>query len=244
MDRNIDATHEADNVFDSLNRLQQSIRSLDERGLILSLASFAEEALGDLIRAFLIPGESAEQLLDGFNAPISTLSTRIKIAFSLGLITKRQCEDLDRLRRIRNEFAHSWEPISFADQKIASHISALHFSGLDDEFPKSLQDKVRTSLGVVLIELRSTTNQLTLHNRRAKLVGQHLIAGVVGDLDQQLAACRDRLTEISDELKSASGDRRRFLLQVRDNWLSKLEIVRRTAPVERQAEVRRLQVEL
>jgi hypothetical protein len=231
-------------LFGDLNRLQNFLTHLDERGLILAIASFAEDALGDLVRAFLLPGESATQLLDGFNAPIGTFSTRIKMAYSLGLITKRQYEDLDRLRRIRNEFAHNWEPVSFADQKIAAHISALHFSTLDDEFPSSPQEKVRTSFGALLVELRSTTHQINKHGRCAKLIGTHLIAGVTGELDDQIAACRNRLTELAEELRSASGDRRRFLLTVRRNWQSKLEIVRLNAPRERQAEIRHLRAEL
>lgn len=166
------------------------------------------------------------------------------MAYSLGLITTQHHDDLDRLRRIRNEFAHNWEPISFADQKIAAHISALHFSTLDDEFPASAQDKVRSSFGAILLELRSTTNQIKKHGRRAKLIRQHLVAGVTGELNDQIAACRTRLTELAEELKSASGDRRRFLLTARRNWESKLEIVRLNAPSERQAEIRHLQTEL
>ena len=233
-----------DEVFGDLNRFQRSTGSLDERGLILAIAAFAEDALGDLIKAFLMPGKAATQLLDGFNAPIGAFSARIKLAFSLGLITKRQYEDLDRIRQIRNEFAHTWEPISFMDQKIAAHISALNFSSLDDNFPSSPREKVQTSLGALLLELRSTTNQINKHDLRAKLIGQHLIAGVVGELDDQINACRNRLIEIAEELKSASGDRRRFLLAVRDGWEGKLEIVRLNAPRERQTQIRQLQAEM
>lgn len=109
---------EVDEAFGDLNRLQRIMRDLDERGLILSLSTFAEEALGDLIGAFLISGESTKQLLNGFNAPLGTFSARIKMAYSLGLITRPQREDLDRLRRIRNEFAHTWEPVTFTAQKL------------------------------------------------------------------------------------------------------------------------------
>jgi hypothetical protein len=166
------------------------------------------------------------------------------MAYSLGLITKRQNADLDRLRRIRNEFAHNWEPVSFNNQKVADHIRALHFSSLDDYFPASPIEKVRTSLGSLLIELRSTTNQINKWDRRAKLIGQHLIAGVVGELDDQITKCRKRLVEIAEELKSASGERERFLLQVRYQWEGKLEIVRLNAPRGRQDEIKNLQAEL
>jgi len=233
-----------DEVFGNLNRLTQILGQLDERGLVLALAAFAEEALGDLIEAFLISGDPAKQLLEGFNAPLGTFSARIKMSYSLGLVTKRQYEDLDQLRKIRNEFAHKWEPISFDDQKIAAHIRALHFSSLDDVFPASPIEKVRTSLGSLLIELRSTTHQIKKRGSQAKLIGQHLIAGVVGELDDQIARCRKRLVELAEELKSASGERQRFLLQIRHQWEGKLEIVRLNAPRERQSEISKLQAEL
>jgi DNA-binding MltR family transcriptional regulator len=240
----MDDKAEKDAVFGNLNRLNQILGQLDERGVVLALAAFAEEALGDLIEAFLISGDPAKQLLEGFNAPLGTFSARIKMSYSLGLITKRQHADLDRLRRIRNEFAHSWEPMSFNDQKVASHISALHFSSLDEDFPASPIEKVRTSLGTLLLELRSTTNQINKRGHRAKLIGQHLIAGVVGELNDQIAICRKRLVELAEELKSTSGERRNFLLQVRHQWEGKLEIVRLNAPRERQNEIRDLQTEL
>jgi DNA-binding MltR family transcriptional regulator len=235
---------EKDAVFGDLNRLARILSQSDERGLILALAAFAEEALGDLVEAFLIAGEPAEQLLHGFNAPLGTFSARIKMAYSLGLVTKRQHDDLDRLRRIRNEFAHNWEPVSFNDQKVAAHISALQFSRLDDKFPETPIEKVQTSLGSLLAELRSTTNQIGERGWQAKVLGRHLVAGVVAGVDDQIAICTKRLVEIADELKSASGERRSFLLQVRRQWEDKFEIVRLNAPRGRQGEIRDLQAKL
>jgi hypothetical protein len=78
--------------------------------LVLSLAAFAEEALGALLKAFMTPSEATAQLIEGFNAPLGTFSSRIKAAYAIGLITKEQFLDLERLRKIRNEFAHSWKP--------------------------------------------------------------------------------------------------------------------------------------
>jgi len=71
-----------------------------------------------------------------------------------------------------------------------------------------------------------------------------LIAGVVGELDDQIATCRKRLVELAEELKLASGERRRFLFQIRQQWEGKLEIVRLNAPRERQNEIKNLQAEL
>ena len=234
---------EHDEVYGNLNRLNRILINLDERGLILALTSFAEQALGDLLRSFLITCKAADQLLEGFNAPLGTFSARMKIAYSLGLITKRQHSDLDQLRRIRNEFAHSWETI-FNDQKIISHIKALHFSGLHEEFPTSPMEKVKTSLGTLLLEFRAITHQIKQRGISSKLIGWHLVAGVVGDLDFQITLCRKRLIELADELKTARGEHRRHLLELRCHWVSKLEIVRMNAPKERQNEIKSLQAAL
>lgn len=91
-------TQAEDDVFGSLNQLTQSLHNLDERGLVLSLAAFAEDALGLLLKAYMLPITSTHQLIDGFNAPLGTFSSRIKAAYSLGLIESEQFEDLEHLR--------------------------------------------------------------------------------------------------------------------------------------------------
>lgn len=59
-----------DEVFGGINLLTRSLRDLDDRGLVLSLAAFAEEALGELLKAFMTPSEATTQLTEGFNAPL------------------------------------------------------------------------------------------------------------------------------------------------------------------------------
>ena len=233
---------EKEDVFSDLNRLNAMLADLDERALILSLAAFAEEALRELVQAYLMPGESTEKLLDGFNAPLGTFSARLRMADALGLLTPHQASDFDRLRKIRNEFAHNWLPVSFTDQNIASHIQALNFHALDDQFPETLGEKVRTSLSTLLLEIRVTTGQIRKRGG-AVLRGQHILAGVSGDLDEQMKICRGRLIAIRDELHLAKGDRRRFLLASKHRWEGKLEIVRLNAGG-RKAEVRAIQAEL
>lgn len=233
---------EKEDIFSDLNRLNSMLADLDERALILSLAAFAEEALRDLIQAYLMPGESAEKLLGGFNAPLGTFSARIRMADALGLLTRHQANDFDRLRKIRNEFAHNWLPVSFTDQNIATHIRALNFHSLDDRFPETMGEKVRTSISTLLLEIRVTAGQMRKRGG-AVLSGQHILAGVPGDLDEQMEACRRRLIEIREELRLAKGDRRRFLLASKHRWEGKLEIVRLNAG-ERHVEVRTIQAEL
>lgn len=225
----------ADEVFGDLNDLTAILADMDERGLILSLAAFAEDALGDLIAAFLIPGNQSDSLLKGFNAPLGTFSARIKTAFAVGLINGNQHDDLDRLRKIRNIFAHDWRPKALADQAVAAHVSAMNFGTLTEEYPHTPTAKVRSAIRDLLVELRSTTNQIRKKRQGAKLIGGHLVAGLVGTQEEQLAEGRGRLAEIAAELPTATGDRRRYLEKAQERWETKYGMAKfRLLPIQDQ----------
>ena len=214
-----------DPIFGGLNRLQDITKNLDERGLVLSLAAFAEEALEDLLLAFMQPGDAAKSLLTGFNAPLGTLSARTKAAFALNLITLNQYENLERLRRIRNEFAHCWEPISFNEPRVASHIKELHFSPLVDEFPKSRFEKVRRTVAALLTEIRSNTNLLKESGNGAPSRGSHLVPGLPEGTPNRLSVCERELAQIAQELlEITDAERRGFLLSQQTRWLSLIQI--------------------
>lgn len=207
--------------FTQVNELISLLHELDERGLILSLAAFAEDTLGELISSFMRPVESAERLLNGFNAPLGTFSSRIHTAYALGLITKSQFSDLEHLCKIRNEFAHSWKPLSFEDKKIVPHIKGISFSGIDDKFPESGIEKVRSSLSFLLVELHVTTQQIHKNRRRVSQIGAKLDSGIPGNLEEQISICRTKFKEINTELAIASGERHDFFRVLQKRWVIK-----------------------
>lgn len=212
------------NPFAAANRLNEITRDLDERGLVLTLAAFAEEALGGLLSQFMRPGKAANALLEGFNAPLGTFSARTKAAFSLGLLTKRQYENLERLRQMRNEFAHSWEPVTFDDKAVAAHIAALHYTPLVSDFPTTKISKVRACISSALVEIGSTTNQIRVRGNAAQIVGSHLIPGVIEEEHDRVASCELRLADIESMLQTAEGEHREYLAAQRERWLGLLTI--------------------
>ncbi len=218
-----------DSVFDSFNKLQKITRDLDEHGLVLALAAYAEEALGDLLTAFMLKGDASIDLLKGFNAPLGTFSARTKAAYALGLISVQQHDNLDRLRKMRNEFAHSWEPLSISDQRISAHIAAMHYSPLVTEFPPTPVEKLRAVSAALLTEIRSLTGRIEDAGLSARAIGGNLIPGVSLDHPDRLGVYRDALSQIGDELPASSGERRHYLEAQRDRWLALLDIMRKGA---------------
>jgi hypothetical protein len=216
-----------DEVFGGINLLTRSLRDLDDRGLVLSLAAFAEEALGELLKAFMTPSDASTQLIEGFNAPLGTFSSRIKAAYAIGLITKDQFLDLERLRKIRNEFAHSWKPVDLSKQKVAALIDSMAFSRIDDHFPDTRSEKIRSSMSCLLVEIRSSIHQIQKKGMQAKLVGNHLMRGFSGDFETQIQNAREELNNIAKNLEGAEEKKRDFYLTLLLRFKDRLTVLAR-----------------
>ena len=57
------------------------------------------------------------KLFDSYQ-PLSTLAAKIDCAYAFGLIDKQTKADLTYIRKIRNEFAHTFKKLSFDDSPI------------------------------------------------------------------------------------------------------------------------------
>ena len=79
------------------------------------------------IDAFLVDHSAIVKLTEGFNAPIGKFSTRILLAFGLGLISEREYRELEVIRKIRNEFAHSID-ITFNHPSVSSRCKLLSWA--------------------------------------------------------------------------------------------------------------------
>ena len=163
-----------DPVFGAVNRLLAVIREDDERGLVLSIAAFAEECLGRLLLTYLRDGPAAKELVEGFNAPLGTLSARIKACQAVGLLTDDQYRDLEFMRKVRNEFAHNWEGCSFSQQNISAWVAGMAESRTSSEPAETPKAKFRANVSHILIELEYLRSTLGPGKRSAPVVATHL----------------------------------------------------------------------
>jgi hypothetical protein len=161
--------------MDALNRMLSIVPMHDERGRVLCLAAFAEEALGRLLIGYLREEKQAKELVEGFNAPLGTLAARIKAGFAMGLISREQFENLEILRRIRNEFAHNWEEVSLERGGLKSLVGKLHGYIVNNE--KATGDetsRLTSTISTILVELTVTSRENDRHKRVAPLVAFRL----------------------------------------------------------------------
>ena len=53
---------------------------------------------------------------------LSTAAARIELAHSLGWLAKPIKEDLEKIRKLRNDCAHTFTPLKWEDEPLRSHI--------------------------------------------------------------------------------------------------------------------------
>ncbi len=121
--------------------LQQTLSGESDRGCTLMAAAFLDSALGILLRAILLNRpQILDELLQG-TGPLATFSSRIEIAYVLGLIGPEVRRDLHMIRRIRNEFAHCAQGITFEHGPIASRCRELCYARTIFEADQSSRGK-------------------------------------------------------------------------------------------------------
>lgn len=96
-----------------------------ERGKILVTISYLDELLARAFKAKMhLTKDLTNELFKGFG-PLSTLSARTKIAYALGWIGEDTNHDLNKMRSIRNEFAHGHTAMDFSDPSVAARCGEL-----------------------------------------------------------------------------------------------------------------------
>jgi hypothetical protein len=68
---------------------------------------------------------NTNDLFNGPNSPLSSLSNKIELALAFGLISQLEYRNLTLIRRIRNEFAHKIGELSFDSSAISNRCTEL-----------------------------------------------------------------------------------------------------------------------
>ena len=97
------------------------------RALVILASAQIDTQLRNVLDGFLWqkPGKSKEpdELFDG-DSPLSTFSSRIKMALRLGVIDERLADALDKLRDVRNQAAH-WISFGIAESPLRDQLKHL-----------------------------------------------------------------------------------------------------------------------
>lgn len=93
------------------------------RGAVLLAAARLDLALEKLLKATMLPNSGGDDNLFDSDRPLGTFSAKIALAYRLGLIDKAVEHSLQMIRRVRNDFAHSFEDASLSDHSRRNRLS-------------------------------------------------------------------------------------------------------------------------
>lgn len=97
------------------------IADRNDRAVIIIAASILEEALANALKMELRTSSNEEkEVLFGVGMPLSSFSAKIKFVYALRLCDKREKNNMNVIREVRNAFAHSMKYMDFKTEEVAS----------------------------------------------------------------------------------------------------------------------------
>ena len=134
-----------------------------DRGAALTAAAVLDDRLSEILAAYLADTPSARELVTGFNAPFGSLESRAAAAHALGLIQDNELKEITLIRKVRNEFGHSWQGVSLSGGRVADLCNQLPWLGPKEyEATATPRERLNAVMAILLSDLLW----------RARLVGQ------------------------------------------------------------------------
>ncbi|ELV8627167.1 transcriptional regulator [Vibrio cidicii] len=121
-----------------------------DRGAALNAAAVLDDWLGGILGAFFADNKSGRELISGFNAPLGTFAAKATAAHALGLIQDNEYREITIIRKIRNEFGHSWRGVSFESDKVSHLVNQLPWCG-PSEFEATSTSRGRFNFMIAIL---------------------------------------------------------------------------------------------
>lgn len=135
-----------------------------DRGCALFAAAYLDASLSDLLYVSLVSSKKIEDDIFKGTAPLATFSSRIKMAYYLGLISPACRRDLDIIRSVRNDFAHKLEANSFEIPPTRDRCRTLVFSFREKQ--DDARSQFTASAMAILAHVHAATLSTTPHAER------------------------------------------------------------------------------
>ncbi len=103
----------------------KAINEGSDLACILISTSYLDQCLSSLLSHFFKVGDTSKRILDSMGGAIGTFSVRNDLCYCLGLISKKNYQNIRTSIEIRNEFAHSHILLSFND--VSAFVDKLTF---------------------------------------------------------------------------------------------------------------------
>ena len=156
----------------------EELQSESPRAAVIIASAFLDAQLREILsNSFVDDKKIVEELLD---SDFLTFSSRTKIAYCMGLISKNIFHDLNIVRKIRNKFAHKMHGYSFDEPEVVNWCNSLKLAKMITDvtsIPKSHEThfvlgviQLATWLGMRIIETEKSKKSSPKNPELAQVV--------------------------------------------------------------------------
>ncbi|HXX21704.1 MAG TPA: hypothetical protein VEO19_00985 [Terriglobia bacterium] len=134
-------------------RLYLDLMKETDRACALMAAEYCSAKLSDVLSAAFVDDKKVVKKILGDDpyAPLGTFSSRIDLAYLVGLVSKTAHRELHLIRKIRNRFAHEYAPLTFEDPRIANWCRELDGHNIFGRPKRSRANFLRNLMGLLAI---------------------------------------------------------------------------------------------
>jgi mannitol operon repressor len=141
-----------------------------DRGATLNVAAVLDDWLQNILEAFFVDNKSAKDLIGGFNAPLGTFASKATAAHALGLIQDNEFREITLIRKIRNEFGHSWKGVNFDSEKVLKLVNQLPWCGPAElEETSNSRARFNAAIAILLTDLMWRSRLIKKEKLKAKV---------------------------------------------------------------------------
>ena len=104
------------------NEILKELEKGTDRAKVIVGATIIETQLEKLLEKVLVQNNKLQKEAFDFNGFLGTFSSKINACFLLGLISKKLYNDIQRLRKLRNQFAHDLLDCSLENKEVRAEV--------------------------------------------------------------------------------------------------------------------------
>lgn len=116
----------AEAAADAAQKIATQMMAEKGRGAILVGAARIDTALENLLKSVMVPSSPRDDNLFKPERPLGTFSAKIALAARLSLIERPVEKAIQAIRKIRNDFAHSFDGICISDAQYQSWLAEAY----------------------------------------------------------------------------------------------------------------------
>ncbi len=124
-------------------QIAKEIDRQEDRGAAIVAGAYLEDFILEALKRRLVPDTAVLNEFFTGMGPLATFSAKIEMAYLMRLVDKENRQRMHAIRRIRNEFAHNMEPVTFETTRIKEMCKTLMHRRIIESFVRRASQKFK-----------------------------------------------------------------------------------------------------